>query len=71
MDDGELAEVTRQKVSLSTFAGELRERAPRQITWDALTAQKGGYKHFLLKEIHEQPQAIIDTMRGHILAETR
>lgn len=69
LDDGELAEVTRQEVRLSTFAGEPRERAPRQITWDALTAQKGGYKHFLLKEIHEQPQAIIDTMRGRILAE--
>jgi glucosamine--fructose-6-phosphate aminotransferase (isomerizing) len=39
------------------------------ITWDTITAQKGGYKHFLLKEIHEQPQAIIDTMRGRILPE--
>src|SRR5256885_13177680 len=39
------------------------------ITWDPVTAQKGGYKHFLLKEIHEQPQAIIDTMRGRIVQE--
>lgn len=67
LDDGEMAEITRESVQFSTFQGEAIEREPRQITWDALTAQKGGYKHFLLKEIHEQPQAIIDTMRGRLL----
>ena len=67
LDDGEMAEITSECVKLSTFQGEAIEREPRQITWDALTAQKGGYKHFLLKEIHEQPQAIIDTMRGRLL----
>jgi glucosamine--fructose-6-phosphate aminotransferase (isomerizing) len=40
------------------------------VTWDPVTAQKGGFKHFLLKEIHEQPQAIIDTMRGRVSQET-
>jgi glucosamine--fructose-6-phosphate aminotransferase (isomerizing) len=69
LDDGEMAEVTRERVVFSDFHGQPIERAPRQITWDALTAQKGGYKHFLLKEIHEQPQALIDTMRGRILVE--
>jgi glucosamine--fructose-6-phosphate aminotransferase (isomerizing) len=69
LDDGEMAEVTREGVVFSDFYGRPIERTPRQITWDALTAQKGGYKHFLLKEIHEQPQALIDTMRGRILAE--
>lgn len=69
LDDGEMAEITNAGVSFFDFHGQPIERAPRQITWDALTAQKGGYKHFLLKEIHEQPQAIIDTMRGRILAE--
>lgn len=67
LDDGEMAEITRDRVQLSTFQGEAVEREPRRITWDALTAQKGGYKHFLLKEIYEQPQAIIDTMRGRLL----
>src|SRR5215471_6405674 len=57
LDDGEMAEVTRDQVIFSDFQGRPIERAPRQITWDAITAQKGGYKHFLLKEIHEQPQA--------------
>src|SRR5213596_440422 len=61
---------SRPTASRSTFAGEPVARAPRTVTWDAVTAQKGGYKHFLLKEIHEQPQAIIDTMRGRIVQET-
>lgn len=69
LDDGEMAEVTRDHVALSDFQGTPIEREPRVITWDNITAQKGGYKHFLLKEIHEQPQAIIDTMRGRILPE--
>lgn len=69
LDDGEMAEVTRDHVALSDFQGAPIEREPRVITWDTITAQKGGYKHFLLKEIHEQPQAIIDTMRGRILPE--
>lgn len=67
LDDGEMAELTRDSVTITDFHGRPIERAPRQITWDTLTAQKGGYKHFLLKEIHEQPQAIIDTMRGRLL----
>src|SRR5215510_1960952 len=69
LDDGEIAEVTREGVAFFDFYGRPVERTPRQITWDTITAQKGGYKHFLLKEIHEQLQAIIDTMRGRILPE--
>ncbi|MBI1813769.1 MAG: glutamine--fructose-6-phosphate transaminase (isomerizing) [Deltaproteobacteria bacterium] len=66
LEDGELAEVTRDHVKLSTFAGTPVTRAPRRVLWDPVTAQKGGYKHFLAKEIHEQPQAIIDTTRGRL-----
>ncbi|MBI4518257.1 MAG: glutamine--fructose-6-phosphate transaminase (isomerizing) [Deltaproteobacteria bacterium] len=66
LDDGEMAEVTRDHVALSTFAGVPVQRATRRVTWDPVTAQKGGYKHFLAKEIHEQPQAVIDTMRGRL-----
>jgi glucosamine--fructose-6-phosphate aminotransferase (isomerizing) len=66
LEDGELARVTRSAVEIFTFAGQPVVRAPRHVSWDPVTAQKGGYKHFLLKEIHEQPQAIIDTMRGRI-----
>jgi glucosamine--fructose-6-phosphate aminotransferase (isomerizing) len=69
LEDGEVAELTAAGVKLTTFDGKPVERAARTVAWDAVTAQKGGYKHFLLKEIHEQPQAIIDTMRGRILQE--
>ena len=67
LEDGELAYIDAGSVELSTFDGTPVERLPRRITWDPVTAQKGGYKHFLLKEINEQPQAIIDTMRGRII----
>jgi glucosamine--fructose-6-phosphate aminotransferase (isomerizing) len=69
LEDGEMAEVTRDEVKVTTFAGEAVIREPRTVAWDPVTAQKGGYRHFLLKEIHEQPQAIIDTMRGRLLQE--
>ncbi len=69
LEDGEMAEVTRSGVTLTTFDGEPVERKPKHISWDPITAQKGGYKHFLLKEIHEQPQAMIDTMLGRIRQE--
>jgi len=70
LEDGEIAEVTRDSVTLSDFAGQPRSRKSRRVTWDAVTAQKGGFKHFLLKEIHEQPQALIDTLRGRIRLES-
>jgi len=69
LEDGEMAEVSREGVKVTTFDGEPVERAPKHITWDPVTAQKGGYKHFLLKEINEQPQAMIDTMLGRIRQE--
>ncbi len=69
LEDGEVVEVTANQALITTFDGEAVERPPKVVAWDAVTAQKGGYKHFLLKEIHEQPQAIIDTIRGRILQE--
>ncbi len=69
LEDGEIAEIDRHAVRLTRFDGTPVERAPRRIDWDPVTAQKGGYKHFMLKEIHEQPQAIIDTMRGRLQLE--
>ena len=70
LEDGEMVELGADGVAISDFAGQPVSRTPRHIHWDALTAQKDGYKHFLLKEIHEQPQAIIDTMRGRLLEES-
>ncbi len=70
LEDGELVSIDASGYEISTFTGEPVERAPTHVAWDPVTAQKGGYKHFLLKEIHEQPQAIIDTMRGRIAPES-
>ena len=69
LEDGDMAEVTREGVTVTTFDGEPVDRASKKITWDPITAQKGGFKHFLLKEINEQPQALIDTMLGRIRQE--
>jgi glucosamine--fructose-6-phosphate aminotransferase (isomerizing) len=66
LEDGELARVDGNSIQIKRFSGEDVVREAKTVTWDPVTAQKGGYKHFLLKEIHEQPQAIIDTMRGRI-----
>ncbi len=70
LEDGELARIEGGKIEVTTFDGTPVDREPRRVSWDPVTAQKGGYKHFLLKEIHEQPQAIIDTMRGRVAQDT-
>jgi glucosamine--fructose-6-phosphate aminotransferase (isomerizing) len=68
LEDGEIAEVRADSVKLSTFEGAPVERAPRVIEWDAVAATKGGYQHYLRKEIAEQPQAWIDTLSGRASA---
>jgi glucosamine--fructose-6-phosphate aminotransferase (isomerizing) len=69
LEEGELAELTRDGVRIEDAAGRPVTRPPRRIDWSPLQAEKGGYKHFMLKEIHEQPQAVEDTLRGRIAAE--
>jgi glucosamine--fructose-6-phosphate aminotransferase (isomerizing) len=70
LEDGEMAVVTREGVRLQTLAGRPVERPVTHITWDPIMAEKGGYRHFMLKEIYEQPRAITDTFRGRISPET-
>jgi glucosamine--fructose-6-phosphate aminotransferase (isomerizing) len=70
LEDNEVAEVTRDRVLVSTVAGQPIERAPSHISWDAGMAEKGGYPHFMLKEIHEQPEAVAATFRGRLEPET-
>jgi glucosamine--fructose-6-phosphate aminotransferase (isomerizing) len=67
LEDGEVARITREGAALATLDGRRVERAPSRIEWDAAMAQKGGYRHFMLKEIHEQPRAVADTLRGRLL----
>jgi glucosamine--fructose-6-phosphate aminotransferase (isomerizing) len=64
LEDGEVAELTPRGVRVSTFDGKPVTRAPRRIDWDAARAGKGPYRHYLRKEIAEQPQAWIDTLSG-------
>jgi glutamine---fructose-6-phosphate transaminase (isomerizing) len=69
LEDGEVARITRAGAELATLDGRRVERAPSRIEWDATMAQKGGYRHFMLKEIHEQPRAVADTLRGRLFEE--
>jgi glucosamine--fructose-6-phosphate aminotransferase (isomerizing) len=69
LEEGELAVLTPGGVQLSTLAGLPVERAPRRIDWSSVAAEKDGHKHFMHKEIHEQPRAVSDTLRGRISLE--
>jgi glutamine---fructose-6-phosphate transaminase (isomerizing) len=64
--DGDMAILTREGVKLTDFNGKPIERAITHIQWDPIQAEKGGYKHFMLKEIWEQPRAIRDTTLGRV-----
>ncbi len=66
MEDGELAVLEQGALRLTKTDGKPVERAPRRIDWSPTAAEKGGFKHFMLKEIHEQPRAMEDTLRGRL-----
>jgi glucosamine--fructose-6-phosphate aminotransferase (isomerizing) len=68
--DGELAVLTKSGITLTDFAGQPRPLIPQRITWDPIQAEKAGYKHFMLKEINEQPRAIRDTTLGRVSLDT-
>ena len=65
LEDGDLAEISSEGIRIEN-SGLGVKREPFVVTWDPVTAEKGGYRHFMLKEIHEQPQVIADTFRGRI-----
>ncbi|MFO7178865.1 MAG: glutamine--fructose-6-phosphate transaminase (isomerizing) [Pseudomonadota bacterium] len=69
LDEGEMAELTKDGVRIETLEGARVTREPRRIDWSPVQAEKDGYKHFMLKEIFEQPRAIADTLRGRIVLE--
>jgi glucosamine--fructose-6-phosphate aminotransferase (isomerizing) len=64
--DEEMAIVTPSGVAFSRFDGALLVRAPQHVLWDPIQAEKAGYKHFMLKEIYEQPAAARDTILGRV-----
>ncbi|HEX7057026.1 MAG TPA: glutamine--fructose-6-phosphate transaminase (isomerizing) [Bacilli bacterium] len=66
LNDGEMAVLTKDHVELMTIEGNFISRETIHVDWDAAAAEKDGFDHFMLKEIHEQPRAYADTMRGRI-----
>jgi glucosamine--fructose-6-phosphate aminotransferase (isomerizing) len=70
LDDREIAVVTRAGVEFTDFEGRPHAKTPQRITWDPVMAEKAGYPHFMLKEIHEQPWAVRETVLGRTSIET-
>ena len=70
LNDGDLAVLTPEGVHLSDFNGKPVKRPVTHLVWDPIMAEKGGYKHFMLKEIFEQPRAVRDTILGRVGQET-
>ncbi|MCL4463266.1 MAG: glutamine--fructose-6-phosphate transaminase (isomerizing) [Firmicutes bacterium] len=68
LEDGELAEVSRDNVTVER-CGQLVTKEVFNVEWDVVAAEKAGFEHFMLKEIHEQPKAIRDTLRSRITAD--
>jgi glucosamine--fructose-6-phosphate aminotransferase (isomerizing) len=70
LDDQEMAVITREGVTFSDFAGNPKEKKPQRVQWDPIMAEKAGFKHFMLKEIFEQPWAIKETVLGRVSVES-
>ena len=70
LEEGDVAVVTQHDVQVTDADGREVSRKTTRVTWDASAAEKSGYPHFMLKEINEQPQTILDTMRGRYSYDT-
>jgi glucosamine--fructose-6-phosphate aminotransferase (isomerizing) len=68
--DGDLAILTQEGVRVTDFDGNPLERKAQRITWDPIMAEKGGFKHFMLKEIYEQPRTVQETTLGRVSQDT-
>ena len=70
LEEGDVAVVTAREITITDLEGRAVGRKQTKVTWDAAAAEKSGYPHYMLKEIHEQPQTVLDTMRGRYSYET-
>ena len=70
LGDGQIAVLTKQGVRVTDFDGAPIEPDIQRITWDPVMVEKGGFKHFMLKEIYEQPHAVRDTVQGRVSLDT-
>src|ERR1041385_7177744 len=66
LGDGEIAIINRDAVRVVDFEGNSVQPSIQRITWDPIMAEKGGFKHFMLKEIYEQPRSVRDTVQGRV-----
>jgi glucosamine--fructose-6-phosphate aminotransferase (isomerizing) len=66
LDNGDVARLTRDRITIWDRSGAVVERPVTRLNWDPIQTEKGGFKHFMLKEIHEQPQAVQDTFAGRV-----
>jgi glutamine---fructose-6-phosphate transaminase (isomerizing) len=71
LEDGDIADLRPWGVTITDTAGAARDRAVTTITWSAEAAEKGGYEHFMLKEIHEQPEALRQSIAGRVARDGR
>ena len=69
LDDGEMVVLTRSGYRVRNLVKEKIDKPVNQIEWDLATIERGGYSHFMLKEIFEQPESVANTLRGHLLEE--
>ncbi len=69
LEDGEMAVLDRNEARVQLLDGTRVEKSVQQISWSPVMAEKGGYRHFMLKEIFEQPRAIVDSFRGRVFPE--
>jgi glutamine---fructose-6-phosphate transaminase (isomerizing) len=70
LGDREIAVLSKESVRVTDFDGNVVEPEQQRITWDPIMAEKGGFKHFMLKEIYEQPRAVRDTVQGRVSLDT-
>jgi glucosamine--fructose-6-phosphate aminotransferase (isomerizing) len=70
LEDGEIVVATGNGIQLLDFHGNTRQHNTVYIDWSPVMAEKGGYRHFMLKEIHEQPRGILDTLTGRMLPDS-
>ena len=70
LEDGDVARVDARSVRIADAEGRRADRVTHRILWDAVAAEKGGFRHFMAKEIHEQPTAVAETLGGKVSLET-
>lgn len=69
LDDGEMAVITKDAYKVMTIAGQKKEKQPEKVEWDVEAVQKEGFDHFMIKEIFEAPEVILNTIRGRLIPE--